>query len=495
VSRPVSTAWGDRTRRGVLWSGSAFLGGRVFTFLSTLVLARLLTPGEFGIVAAVLVYLSIIEVVSNVGFKATVVFEQEEGITERLNTAFTANLLFMGTLVAVALAAAPLAAGFFGLEGHVGLFRLGALNGLITALGNIHDSLLLRSLDLRRRMLPQVVGPLVRGLVSIILVIAGLEASALVIGFLAGSTASTCLLWMLVPFRPRLMVDRATVRSMIPYGTGAMLLEVVAALSQRIDVAVIGRVLGERALGLYVVAYRLPELMISSVAWNVSTVAFPALSRKRAEHAEGLLPATLQIVRYQALYAWPTGAGMAILSVPLVLVLFGDAWRDAAGVVPPVALGLAVIATAGPIGDALKAVGYQRRMVALAMVTVPIRVVAIIAVADRGIVAVAFATAATGALYAVLLVFVARSLIGLRPLVVASVLGPAAAAAAGVTLGAGAVRLLLPTPGVVELLLGVMAGALGGVAALRLLPGSTLRLPRRARMVKAFRALVGGHSR
>jgi lipopolysaccharide exporter len=487
-------AWGDRTRRGILWSGSAFLGGRVFTFLSTLVLARLLTPSEFGVVAAVLVYLSIIEVVSNVGFKATVVFEQEDGLTDRLNTAFTANLLFMGTLVAVGLAAAPLAAGFFGLEGHVGLFRLGALNGLITAVGNIHDSLLLRALDLRRRLIPQVVGPLVRGLVSIILVLAGMRAPALVIGFLAGSFASTCSLWLLTPFRPRLTLDRETVRSMVPYGTGAMLLEVVAALGQRIDVAVIGRVLGDRALGLYVVAYRLPELLISSVAWNVSTVAFPALARKRAENAEGLMPATLQIVRYQALYAWPTGVAMAILSVPMVLVLFGDTWRDAAGVIPPVALGLAVIATVGPIGDALKAMGYQRRMVVLAMVTIPIRVVAIIAVAEHGIVPVAYATAGTGVLHAVLLVLVARSLIGTRPREVATVLGPAAAAAAGVALGAGAVRWLMPTPAVAELVLGLAAGALGGAAALRLLPGSTMRLPRRARTAEPSRSPRGGHS-
>jgi PST family polysaccharide transporter len=459
----------------------------VFTFLSTLVLARLLTPSEFGVVAAVLVYLSILEVVSNVGFKATVVFEQEEGITDRLNTAFTANLLFMGALVAVGLAAAPLAAGFFGLGGHVGLFRLGVLNGLITAAGNIHDSLLLRSLDLRRRLVPQVLGPLTRGLVSIILVLAGLKASALVIGFLAGSVVSTCALWLLVPFRPRLTLDRATVRSMVPYGTGAMLLEVVAALSQRIDVAVIGRVLGDRALGLYVVAYRLPELLISSVAWNVSTVAFPALSRKRAEDAEGFMPATLQIVRYQTLYAWPTGAAMAILSLPLVLVLFGDAWRDAAGVVPPVALGLAIVATAGPIGDALKAMGFQRRMVALAMVTVPARVAAIIAVARHGIVPVAYASAGTGVLHAVLLVVVARSLIGTRPREVARAVGPGAAAATGVALGAGAVRWLLPAPGFAELALGLLAATAGGAAALHLLPGSTMRLPGLARTVSFLR--------
>jgi PST family polysaccharide transporter len=308
--------------------------------------------------------------------------------------------------------------------------------------------------------------------VSIILVLAGLNASALVIGFLAGSVVSTCALWLLVPFRPRLTLDRATVRSMVPYGTGAMLLEVVAALSQRIDVAVIGRVLGDRALGLYVVAYRLPELLISSVAWNVSTVAFPALSRKRAEDAEGFMPATLQIVRYQTLYAWPAGAAM---------------WRDAAGVIPPVALGLAIVATAGPIGDALKAMGFQRRMVALAMVTVPARVAAIIAVAGHGIVPVAYASAGTGVLHAVLLVFVARSLIGTRPREVARAVGPGAAAATGVTLGAGAVRWLLPAPGFAELALGLLAAAAGGAAALHLLPGSTMRLPGLARTASFLR--------
>jgi PST family polysaccharide transporter len=244
---------------------------------------------------------------------------------------------------------------------------------------------------------------------------------------------------------------------------------VLALVSTRLDATVIGRALGARALGLYSVAFRVPELLIESVAWNLSLVAFPALARKRVLDEQGLGPATLKLVRYQALYALPLSAGLAALSAPLVNVLFSSRWRDAAGVLTAVAVMAALSAVAFPLGDVFKAVGRQRRLVVLNIVQLPLLAVAVLVAASSGIVAVGWARAAGMALWAVMTMASASRELGIETRRTIAAAGPGAGAALGVLLGAGAIRLVWTDLSIWPLMTGIAAGVIGGACTLRLL--------------------------
>lgn len=469
----MSTAsWGRATRQGIIWSTASFVAGRTLTFVSIVVLARLLTPGEFGVVAAITAFLMLIEVVSDVGMKATVVYEQEHGITARVQTAFTVNLGFAFLLVGATLLLAPFVAGFFRLDEHVDLFRLASLNLLLTGLGNVHDSLLLRELDFRRRIIPDLVRQLTRGVVSIVLALAGLGAEALVIGMLAGTASWTVVQWTLTPFRPTLSLDAGIARSMAGYGSGSALLAIVGAVGGSVQIAMIGRALGEQALGLYVVARRIPELLIEMVAFNVSRVAFPALARRRARDKQGVGPAMLVLLRYQALYVGPAAAGLAVLAQPLVTVVFSSTWRDAGSVLTAVAVLSGVGSIAFPLGDVLKAVGKQWFLVALNVIQIPLVAAGILLLAPRGIDAVAWLVAGSAMTFAAgMMVIVSREL-GIRARSVVSAARPGMIAALGVTVGAGAVRLAWPDLSIAPLVAGVLAGTGTGILFLRVLaPG------------------------
>jgi PST family polysaccharide transporter len=334
----------------------------------------------------------------------------------------------------------------------------------------------MRELDFRRRAIPGIVRAVVRGIVAVALAVAGLGAGALVGGMLAGTAVWTVTLWILSPMRPTFELDRSIARSMAGYGSGAAVLEVMAVLASRTDAIVVGRVLGERALGLYSMAFRLPELLIDSISWNISSVAFPALSRKRADDDEdgsGLARATLTQLRFQSLFGAPIAAGLAVLAPPIMVTLFGSAWAPAGGVMSAVAVSSGLIALAFPLGDVFKAIGRQRTMVALNAVQLPLIVAVIVAVAPAGIDAVAWARTGLSAVFATaLIVAVLRAL----RLPVSSALGaiwPALAAAAGVAAGAGAVRLAWPSLSIGPVIAGTFAGAVCGAATLRLVaPGA-----------------------
>jgi lipopolysaccharide exporter len=433
-------------------------------------------------VAAIVVFLAIIELLSDLGMKATVVYEQEEGFSKRVDTAFTLNLGFTLLLTLAGIVTAPLVAAFFHLEEHADLFRLGAASLLFTGLGNIHDSLLLREMEFKRRIVPDLVRSFVRGSVAIVLALAGAEAEALVVGMVAGSAAWMVVQWTLTAYRPRLSFDWHIAKSMAGYGSAAFLLQILVVISSRAVPTVIGRVLGATALGLYTVAYRVPELLIQQVTWNVSTVAFPAFSRKRASDLEGLPRATLTFFRYLTLYTVPLAVGIAVLAAPLIVVLFSSKWQDAAGVMAGVSITAALTAIAFTFGDVLKAVGRQRVLVILNVIQLPVLVATIILVAPAGIVAVAWARAAAMASHATLIVvFGARVLkLGVRD--ITSAVTPAVAAAAGVAAGAGAVRLLWPALSLPALVAGSLAGAGGGVLCLRIVAPETLDLLRPSKL-------------
>ncbi|HEV2815347.1 MAG TPA: oligosaccharide flippase family protein [Solirubrobacteraceae bacterium] len=468
-----SSSWGRRTRGGLMWSIAAFAGGRFFTFVAVAILARVLVPAEFGVVAATLVYLAVLELASDLGMKATVVYEQERGFSERLHTAFTVNLIIAVLLTVVGVLLAPAVAGFFRIEGYDGLFRLAALTLLFTALGNIHDSILLRDLDFRKRTVPLLARAIVRGAVSIALALAGLGADSLVLGMLAGAFVFTVMQWRLTRFRPRLRIDRTILRSMAAYGSAQALLGVVALVATRVDTAVVGRVLGERSLGLYSIAFRVPELVLESIAWQVSLVSFPALSNKRAEDRAGLNRAALKIVRYQALYSFPVAVGVAVLAVPLTVTVFSDTWREAGALLVPVSLMLGAYTVAIPMGEVFRAIGRQRWLIALALLQLPALIVGVILAAQEGVVAVAWARAGAVVLHAVLTFALVMRVQRMGVRAVLAALAPGLVAALGVAAAAGAVRLSWPDASLGPLLAGTAAGAAGGALAVRVLaPGA-----------------------
>lgn len=469
ASGPGTPGASPSARAGVAWQSLSFVAAKLLGLGSLLILTRLLAPSEFGVVAAILTFISVVELGSDLGMKPTVIYEQEHGITSRVRTAFTLNLLVAVVLAAVGVLLAPGVAALLEQRESTDLFRLATVNVALVGLANVHDATLMRDLAFDRRIRTELLRAVVQATVSIGLAFAGLEAAALVWGLLAGTAAWVTLHWSMTRIRPSLRFDRSTVTAMSTYGGAASVLQILGIIGSRLDVVVIARVLGERALGLYTIAFRLPEILIESVAVNLSLVAFPAFARKRVAEEEGLGAATLLLVRYQSLYALPLAAGMATLSVPIVNVLFSNEWSDASGVLSGVAVMAGLSAFVFPLGDLFKALGRQPLLIALNLVFIPVIIVALIATASTGIVAVAWGRAVAEGVWVVLIVFSVTRLLDLRVIQIAAAAWPGVVAAAGVAAGAGAVRLAWDSAGLAELLGAATAGALAGATLLRVL--------------------------
>lgn len=473
---PDGTGEEPTLRNGVGWSLFALVASKLVSFLALLVLARLLVPDEFGVVAAITIYLAFLEIASDLGVKAVVVYEQERGHSSRVQTAFSLNLIVVVVATLIGIGLSWPVAGFFDLADRHWLFLLGVLSLTFTGVSNIHDGLLLRELSLGRRVRPQLARGVVQAIVSIALAAAGLGASALVIGVVCGSLAWTLVQWSTTTFRPDFTLDRAIARSMVAYASGAWVFFVTSWLSIQADVLVVGHQLDTDDLGVYTMAYRLPELLVFNVAWTLSIVAFPALARERKRDDSDVVDSTVGLIGWLALYALPIAAALSVLGQPIVDVLFSTQWGASGPVLSGVALAVAMLTVMTPISDAAKAVGRQWSMVAIYALHVPLVIAAVVLASDRGPAAVAWASVAATVVFVVALLTWAHFALGITIGRIAHAMRAPVAAALGVCVVALPLRLLLhdQVPDLVVLLVAGLGAASGALLGLRALAPGTL---------------------
>ncbi|HET8648287.1 MAG TPA: oligosaccharide flippase family protein [Vicinamibacteria bacterium] len=390
--------------RGVAWALLAAIAARLVSLLSLAVLARLLSPAEFGLVAFALVYMTYVETVADLGAGAALIWwprEREDAAQVSFVTGVTMSALW----VALTVLAAPYVAAFFRAPAGGPLLRALAFALLLKALGNTHDALCQKDLRFRARVVPELGGALTKAALSVGLAAAGFGAWSLAWGHLGGQAAWTALTWRIAPWRPRWRWPAGVMRPLLGYGRAIVSVNVLSALVHHADLVIVGRLLGAAALGLYQVAYKLPETAITVLVWVTSRVLFPALSRLNAQ-GESLGRGWLAAVRWTSLLTLPAAAALAVLAEPIVLLFFGPRWAAAA----PVLSGLAVAAglrSAGTnAGDVLKASGRPGLLAGLSVTKAALLLPALLVAARSGPAQVAWTLAAVTAATAVLSVAV-----------------------------------------------------------------------------------------
>ena len=450
------------------WQGSSYLFGKLSVLGTTLVLARLLVPEDFGLVALAMVFITYADSFADLGVAQALVYLPRTVATARaaLLTALASGALLLGGAVV----AAPAIAALFGEPDAAPLIRLLGISLLAGAVASVPEALMRRDLQFRRLSASAVLRSVVLGIVSVVLASFGMGALALVWGTVVGAVVYAVATWVLLPDRPDARLwraERTAVRAVLGYGlpaAGGMLL---AKLIFDIDYLIVGRELGTEALGYYTMAFRMPELLIINVFFVVSSVTFPLYSKAR-EDPERLRRGYFTSVRIQATYGVCAGLGVAAVAPVLVPVLLGDQWGPAVAVLVPLALYAAFRSLGAGANDLYKALGRPGISVKISLLRLVLLVPALVYATRWGIVGVAWTQAAAAALFVVLMQGVALRVMGGRW----SQLVRAAAPGVAGGLGAGGAALLvvtlLPGPDALVLAVAVLAGGLAAALVLRL---------------------------
>lgn len=349
-----STVSSKKAVSSVFWTYSAYYSGKLLVFISTVILARILSQGDFGVAGYALTVISFLDVLSDLGIGPALIYHRDE--PGAADSAFWLGLLISIALFFFTWLCAPFAGLFFQDPQAIPVTRALAFTFPLSALGNIHDFLLRKELSFKRKFIPDLARSVGKGIFSISAALMGFGAWSLIIGQLAGTLSGTIFLWIIYPYRPSFRVVRETSRALLNYGLHIVAVDSLGILLQNSDYLLVGRYLGAVALGVYSLAFRIPDLLILQFCWLISGVVFPLYSKVRDDPAV-LVQGFLTTLRYVALVTVPLGFGVALVADPLIRTFFSDKWVDAIPVLRAIAIYALMLSLSFNAGDIYKAKG------------------------------------------------------------------------------------------------------------------------------------------
>lgn len=430
---------GRRAVRGTLWVGASSWVNRLVLLVVLAMLAQRLSPREFGILSVLGLARNALVIFGGYGFGDAVVYQRDR-IRQAARTAFTITTV-LGTLLGLALLpAAPAVAAFFRVPEATGPIRAYALVIAVGTAVRVPLAMLTRELAFGRRFVPEAVGSVVGGLVTIGAVLSGRGVWSVVVGDAVREVLVFALVFVVLPERFGFGWDRGLAVTMWRYARHSLTSEVFEFSLQNVDYALVGRLLGPVALGYYTLAFRVAILPFLVVTYVLAGVSFPFYARA-APDLERVRHAFYSTLRLGMALTVLLAGGLLFLA-PGVQVL-GSQWEPSVATARVLGLYVCLRSAAHFMTPLLAATGHPGADAALRACWFVLLACLILLVAPEGITAVAGAQAVVAGVLLVAYAEVARRLVGVRPGVVAAVLGRLAVA---VALG-GAVVLGLRTLG------------------------------------------------
>lgn len=343
--------------RGIPWTLLAFASTKAVSLITTLVLARLLVPSDFGVVAFAGLAMALLSQISELGLTPALIVRHDfDRAAQR--TVF-GMLLALNVAGAVLLAAlAPLIAEIFGDDRVMEVVLLMCIPLLVGGVTSFYWALLQRELEFRRNFACQAAQVVVMPVVAIPMAAAGAGLWSLVVGQIAAALAYTAALVILAPYRVSPAFSRDVGEEAWKSGRGFLAQGGVTWVEQNADYLLVGSQLGARPLGLYSTAYRLGEIPYTGIANPIADVTFPAFSRMRHrdESVKGPFLTALGLV---ALVACPLGVLLSGAAEPFVDAVLGSKWTDMAGILTVLGLWGAVRPVQGTIGWLLNSMEHS----------------------------------------------------------------------------------------------------------------------------------------
>ena len=314
-----------RAIKSVRWTALAEIVSRSAAPVVMLILARILTPEDFGLIGVAMIMIGLAQILQNFGFEKTLI-QRETEVKESANIAFWSNMAFGILVYLILFASAPLIADFFHDSKVADVLRVLCLQIILISLITVHLALLQREFKFKQVFFVRLGVAFVPGIVSIPLALMGQGVWALVWGTLAGSIIQVILFWHLSDWRPELSFDIPLARQLFGFGVWVTLEALLGWFILWGDSIVLGHFLGVSELGVYRVGAIFIMLVFGILFNPLLSVAYSSFSRLQSDPTE-LKQSFLSTTKLIAAVSLPIGFGLALIAYPISSLIFGQKWE------------------------------------------------------------------------------------------------------------------------------------------------------------------------
>lgn len=317
-----------KTKSGVFWSFLNQGGNQILNLLITFILARLVSPEEFGIIGMITVFTGFAIRFVDFGF-STALIHKKEIDKKDINTVFTLNTGIGIILSILFFIIAPVIATFYDKPILTILTKSFSIIFLVTALSGVNRALLMKRMDFKLNTIISVTSLIFSSAIAIVMAYLGYGVWSILFKILSQEIINTVLYFLLFPVNQKFEFSKESFNSMFVMGRNVAGESTINYWSRNADNLLIGRMIGSEALGLYSKAYSIMLLPLNNISRVISKVMFPSFSLIQ-EDIKQIKNLYLKTTKLIAFITFPMMAGLAMLSEPFVLATFGKDWIEMA---------------------------------------------------------------------------------------------------------------------------------------------------------------------
>lgn len=324
----MSKSLSDRSLAAIIWLLLDKVGSSSVNFIVTIVLARLLSPEDFGLVAMVMVFFEFSSVFVESGFSTALIREKEISEVDKSTTFifnFVAALIFYGILFV----SAPAIAAFFNQEMLTLIVRIMGLNLIFNAFSSIQRTVLTQQIEFKTQTKIRFLTTTLSGLVAILLAWQGFGVWSLVIRFGLMDLMDSILLWLLNRWMPRTGFSKASFKKLFGFGSKILAAAILDKFYTHVYKLLIGKFFSAATLGFYTQAGNFTNMVINTLFRTIHNVTYPVLA-KLQDDTEKLKAGYRKILKLSSFVIIPALVILGVLAEPVLLALVGEKWLPSA---------------------------------------------------------------------------------------------------------------------------------------------------------------------
>lgn len=318
---------GGKTIYGVFWSMGQELGSKLISFIITIILARLLSPVEFGLLAMLFVFIAVGNALLDGGLTSSLIRTAE--LTQKdCSTVFYFNLVGSLFIYGVLFFLAPLISGFYHQPVLTNVVRVYGFVLIINAFYGIQQTLLVKEMKFKTMTMIQIPAVVGGGILGVVLAKFGFGVWSLVWMSLLNSFISTVLHWFFSPWRPILLFDSVSFKKHFNYGYKLTLSSLLDKVYQNIYTIIIGKFYAPAQLGFYSRAESISQLPTGIISSAISKVTLPMFA-KIAHDREQLVHVYRKVMLQVLFWMAPLLVALSVIAEPLFILMLTDKWLPA----------------------------------------------------------------------------------------------------------------------------------------------------------------------
>ena len=322
----------NKTVKGVAWSGIDNVVQFGVTFVVSIVLARLLSPDDYGLLGLIAVFTAVCTALINGGF-TTALIRKKDATDDDYNTAFIVNLGISLLLYIVIFLCSPLIANFFERHELVGLTRVSSLGMIIGALALVQQTRLTKRIDFKTQAKITLIASVCSGVIGIVMACFDFGVWALVAQQLSVQTLRTVLLWFYNKWIPQLRFSSKSFHELFGFGWKMMVSGVLDTVWKELYQVIVGKFYSPATLGQYTRAKQFSQLFSSNLTSVIQRVTYPVLSNIQ-DDKERMIAAYRRIIKTTMFITAISMFWLGAISEPLLYCLIGPKWHEAATYLP-----------------------------------------------------------------------------------------------------------------------------------------------------------------